>query len=232
MNIKDIKKRIKHRIIENIIGEDITEIVKNFESILSKDILRGKYLELKKINANLIYVSFILAYTSHEKTFIEQIIGKRKKYKNNPSFENLLEKNRMRLLTLSRAGEEKFFEKSIDERMEALKKIKKYPEWYLDRAILDLGSYFEAISPPDVRQVAERRQYQLIAKLLVDFDLFKQSFNKAWNEHSQNWDEAEREEHARERVVKRAEAINAKIWKERILGEKERLQKTSPHPIL
>jgi hypothetical protein len=106
----------------------------------------------------------------------------------------------------------------LSERAPVEKLPKKPPEWYLDRAILDLGSYFEAISPSRTKRAEERRQYRLIARLLYDFELFTQEFSNAK-------DEAEEQEQARERIVKRAEDIPAKIWKEHIQRVKEGLLK-------
>ena len=197
----------------------------DIEKKLNRGIEKGQYSELKDIGADLKEVACIIAYTEYEVAFVKKVIEKRREFKNDSTnFGKRLKKTRMKILFLKRSGKYDYYHKlPVEERMKKLSKLKKYPEWYLDRAILDLGSYFEAISLPSVSQVEERRQYRLIAKLLYDFDLFKQSFNKAEEKDEEDLI-------AYERVIKRAESIPAKKWKERLQAEKERLQKFSSSP--
>jgi hypothetical protein len=233
MDIRDIEERFKKRLKEGIVKESIHKRATKIENLLKRGIQQGQYSELKDIGADLEDVAYILAYTENEAAFVKEVKRKGRQLKNYPTFGKRLEKARMKELFMKRSGKYEYYHKlPVEERMKEIRNLRKYPEWYLDRAILDLGSYFEAISSPNVKQAEERRQYKLIANLLYDFDLFKQPFNKAWNEDEQDFDEAKREEHARERVVKRAEAILDKVWKERIQGERERLQKSpSSHSI-
>jgi len=215
---------------------DIHERAKKFE-----DILRKRFPILLQIGADLTYIAYILAYTESEKNKDTDLIQKRKDLKSQKvwkdwkkiqkivksypedfqkkfllefagqAFRIGLEKKRDKMRHLERVGKKppKWIE------IDKVKLPKKPSEWYLDRAILDLGSYFEAISSPCVKQLEKRRQYQLIADLLYDFGLFKQELKADQDEN----------EIVRERVIKRAEAILAKKWKEHIQGVKESLQK-------
>jgi len=228
MNLRDMEERFKKRLKEGIPKKGVDEKAIDIEKQLKKGVQQGRYPELKDIGADLKSVAYTLANTESEAAFVEEVKRKGRQFKNYPTFGKRLEKTRMKMSFLRRSGKEKekgFLSLPVKEKMELLKKLTKYPEWYLDRATLDLGSHFEAISPPGVSQVEERRQYRLIAKLLYDFDLFKQSFTKAEEEH-------EEELIAYERVVKRAESILAKAWKERIQGEKERLHKSHSTPSI
>jgi hypothetical protein len=228
MDTEEILERLKIKIKQNETKENIKERAEEIRRSLKKEVKKGRYAELKEIGADLKDIAHILAYTENNASFVKKVIQKQRKFKNDPTnFGKRLEKNRIKILFLKRSGKYEYYHKlPVEERIKELKKLRKYPEWYLDRVILDLGSYFEAISPQNVKQAEERRQYKLIADLLDDFDLFKQSFGKAWDADEQDWDEAKKEEHARERVVRRAEGIPSKVWKERIQGEKERLHKS------
>ena len=237
MDTEEILERLRTKIKESETKENIKERAEEIRKRLEKEVKKGRYAELKEIGADLKDVAYILAYTEEGAAFVKKVLQKTRQFKNYPTFGKRLEKNRMKRLLLERSGKDLSFkelpkEERIRKQKELIENLRKYPEYYLDKAILDLGSYFEAISPSNVKQAEERRQYKLIANLLDDFDLFKQGFNKAWDENEQDWDEGKREEHARERVVKRAEAIPAKVWKERIQGEKERLQKSLSSPTI
>lgn len=231
MDIEAIKKRFKEIIKGSTTEKSIEKRANELETILKRDVQRGKYPELKDIGADLKDVAYILTITEHEVAFVKKVIQKRKDFKNYQTLGKRLEKNRIKILFLERSGKDMSFKDSpeVEERIHKQKKIveqlKKYPEWYLDRAILDLGSYFEVISLPGIKQTENRRQYELIAQLLYDFDLFKQEFSKKKTED-------EERDLATERVKKRAEAIPAKKWKERIQAEKERLQKYHPSPSI
>jgi len=205
--------------------DEVLKRTQEIKALLEKGMNQGRYVELKRIGANLEDVAYILALPDKEASYVKSIIEKRKKSKNDPTnFGKRLEKTRVKILFLKRSGKYEYYGKlPVAERIKELRKLRKYPEWYLDRTILDLGSYFEVISPPGISKVEERRQYRLIAKLLYDFLLFKQRFNEA---EKRNRDE---ESFAYERVVKRAETIRADVWKEHIQGEKERLKVFSPH---
>lgn len=224
MDIENIEERFKKRLKEGLVKESISKRATAIKKLLKRGIQQGRYPELKDIRANINGVAYTLANTENEAAFVKKVIQKRTEFKNYPTFQKRLEKNRMKMLFLKRSGKEKsFLSLPVEERMELFKKLKKYPEWYLERAILDLGSHFEVISPLGVSQMEERRQYKLIAKLLYDFDLFKESFSKAEEKDEEDLV-------AYERIIKRAESIPAKKWKERIQGEKERLQKFPSSP--
>jgi len=225
MNTEEILERLRTKIIKGDESkENIEERAEKFKKSLAKGMEKGRYIVLKKIGADLNEVAYILAYTENEKAFAKEVVQKRREYKNYPAFGKKMEKNRMKMRFLERSGKDISFkdlpkEERINKQKELIEKLKKYPESYLDKAILDLGSYFEVMSPPNVKKAEERRQYELIGRLLYDFDLFKQSLAKA--EDKGNEDEA-----VRERVIKRAESISSKRWKEHIEGTKERLEKS------
>jgi len=146
MDIKNIDEGFKKRLKEGLVRESISKRAREIKKLLKRGIEQGRYTELEDINANLNDVAYTLAYTESEKAFVEKVIQERTKFKNYPSFKNLMEKDRMKMLFLKRSGKEKaFLNLPVKERMELLKKHKKYPEWYLKRAALDLGSYFEAL---------------------------------------------------------------------------------------
>lgn len=207
---------------------EIAKRAKEFE-----DKLKKRFPQCIKLSADLSYVAYILAYTESEMKRDAEFIQKRKEsspwkdWKKVQKIVKLYPKDFQKRLLLNFAGEafkkrmeKKREEKQFLERIRKQKLSKKPPEWYLDRAILDLGSYFEAISPPESRRpVEERRQYKLIADLFYAFDLFKQGFKNTL-------DEAVEEEWTRKRVIKRAEAIPAKTWNEHIQGVKESLKKS------
>jgi hypothetical protein len=232
LNTEEILKGVREkRFKESVPEENIEERTAKIRKLLEGGIKRGHYPELKNIGADLEAVAYTLANAEVGAEFVKKVIQKRREFKNDRTFGKRLEKNRMKRLLLERIGKDISFknlpkEERIRKQKELIEKLKKYPEYYLDKAILDLGSYFEVISPSNVKQAEERRQYQLIADLFDDFDLFKQSFNKAWDNDERDWDEPKKREHARERVVKRAEAIPANVWNEHIQGERERLQRS------
>ena len=212
---------------------DIQERAEKFKAKLIR-----RFPHLLEIGSDPSYVAYILAYTEFEKERDAEFLRKRKNselwkdWKRVQKIVNLYPGDFQKRLLLEFArevfriglekssGKFRYFERMGRkppkwEEINSLKLPKKPPEWYLDRAILDLGSYFEAISSPDVKRAEERRQYQLIADLLYDFGLFKQELKV----------EEDESEIVRARVVKRAEAIPAKKWKDYLQGVKESLGK-------
>jgi hypothetical protein len=214
---------------------DINERAEKFETRLRK-----KFFQLKEIKADPKYVAYILVYTEAAKKEDVEFVQKRKQL-NPKEVWNDWKKIRKIILSypeefqkewltdisaesLRRRLDKKRVERQLLRGKHNEKLPQKLPEWYLDRAILDLGAYFEVISSPESKKkVEEKRQYKLIADLFYDFDLFKQSFKEAP-------DESTEEEQALERVIKRAEAIPSKTWKEHIQGVKESFQKSSFSP--
>jgi len=198
--------------------------------------LRKRFSNLLEMGADPLYVAYILSYAESERKQTKDFMEKRKELKlqrvwddwkkvqeiireypedfqkkllfkfGGEAYRLGLEMKRTKKRYLERVGKNPTW-KQIDK----VKLPKKPTEWYLDKVILDLGAYFEFISPQDVKQVEQRRHYQLIADLLYDFDLFKQPVRLQENESRI----------VKERVVKRAESIPAKKWKDHIQGVRE-----------
>jgi len=223
LDTEKILERVREkRLQESGHEENLEESAEQIKKLLEKGMKKGRYVELEEINANLNYIASILAYTEFEKRFVEKVIQKRKTFKNSRSFESHMEQIRMKMRFLERSLKDISLkdvprERRAKAKLQILNKMKKYPEWYIDRAILDLGAYFEAISSPGTRRAEDRRQYELISRLLYDFDLFKQSSRPTETTY-------EEEKIFLERVKKRAEAISSKVWKDHIQGVKESLQ--------
>jgi hypothetical protein len=221
MDTEEILERLRTNIKGDETKENIKERAEEIRKYLEKEVKKGHYAEPKEIGADLNYIASIIAYTEFEKRFVEKVIQKRTTFKNSRSFENHMEQIRMKMRFLERSGKDISLkglprEKRAEAILQILNEMKKYPEWYIDRAILDLGAYFEAISKPRTKRAEDRRQYELISRLLYDFDLFKQGSRATETAY-------EEEEIFLERVKKRAEAIRSEAWKDRIQGVKESL---------
>jgi len=175
MDTEEILERLGTKIKKNEIKENIKKRAEEIRKRLEKEVNKGRYTELKKIGADLKDIAQILAYTENEASFVREVIKKQRTFKNDPeNFGKRMEKTRMRILFTKRSGKyEDYHRLPVEERKKELGRLRKYSEWYLNRVILDLGAYFEALSPPNVKQAEERRQYKLIAGLLYDFVLFK-----------------------------------------------------------
>lgn len=161
MNTEEILKRVREKRFKESAPEENIEIrVEKFKNSLERGMKKGRYVVLKEIAADPNYIASIIAYTGFEKRFVEKVIHKRTTFKNSRSFENHMEQIRMKMRFLERSGKDISLknlprEKRAEAMLQILNEMKKYPEWYIDRAILDLGAYFVFLSPGPRKQRIE-----------------------------------------------------------------------------